>query len=504
MIAKQKKLLVICTVIFAVILVLYLAVIRPLVNTEEPAQPGDPLETVEGETVSVNGRIFMYPQVERAYMQSIKVVNEHGSYEFYRDENDDFQIRGYEGTVFDGTKFATLVTNVGYTLSKVKVTDNATAAQLAEYGLDNPKAHWTLTTTDGETYTVYVGYDLLTGGGYYTMLEGRRTVYVLDEALATTVLAPIESLCTPVLVAGVPQNEYYKIDNFTIMKGDDVFVMISILDKKLQQNPEAAVEHFMRYPSGYYPNSDLLLEILYGYGALAGTHVEKLGPTAEDMKAYGLDDPAYTVYFEYGGEKIYLFFSELQGDGTYYATSSMFPLTVSVVDEASVSYLQHDLISWIAVYPFQQWITAVRKLDIVGSGADVSFTLNHGVDSSGAATLSVSADTGKEIPNSDINNFRQFYKTLLSIAIEDYTPLTDLEKAALVTEENCILTFTITMTNGTETVYRFYPYSGTGRRSLMTVNGHGEFYVLTDLVVKIASDANKVLYDLDVDSYGKN
>ena len=38
----------------------------------------------------------------------------------------------------------------------------------------------------------------------------------------------------------------------------------------------------------------------------------------------------------------------------------------------------------------------------------------------------------------------------------------------------------------------------------MTINGEGEFYVQTDLIEKIASDANKVLSGLDINSYGKN
>ncbi len=504
MIAKQKKLLILCAVIFAVMLVLYLAVVRPLVNTEMPEETKKPVETVEGEAVSNNGRIFMFPHVERAGMQSIKIENQYGSFEFYRDANNDFQLRGFEGVAYDLTKFSTLVTNVGYTLAKVKVVDNATDAELQEYGLDDPQANWTLTTTTGEVYKVYIGYDLLTGGGYYAMLEGRRTVYALDESLAQTVLAPVESLCTPVLLAGIPENEYYKINHFTVMRGDDVFVMVGILDKELQQNPEAVVEHYMMYPDGYYPNSDKIFEILYSYVALAGSYVEKLGPTDEDIESYGLSDPAYTIYFEYEGAKVYLFFSELQENGTYYVSSSLFPDVVSVIEAATVPYIQQDLISWVAVYPFQQWITSVEKMEIVGGGVDVSFALTHGTDADGVATLSVAASNGKEIPNGEIHNFRQFYKTLLSVAIQDYAPLTEAEKAELVKDENCILTFKITLKGGNETEYRFYPYSSTGRRSLMTVNGHGEFYVLTDLIEKIASDAQKVLDDLDVNAYGKN
>ena len=114
------------------------------------------------------------------------------------------------------------------------------------------------------------------------------------------------------------------------------------------------------------------------------------------------------------------------------------------------------------------------------------------------------SSTGKYIPNADVTNFRQFYRTLLSVKIEDYVPMTAEEIAALTADEaNCLLSFTITNLKGQDTVYKFYPYSGSGRRALMTVNGHGEFYVLTDLVEKIASDANKVLAGLDVNSYAK-
>ena len=143
-------------------------------------------------------------------------------------------------------------------------------------------------------------------------------------------------------------------------------------------------------------------------------------------------------------------------------------------------------------------------MEIHGAGADVKFDLTHGKDEAGNNTLDVQCSTGKFIPNADVVNFRQFFRTLLSVKIEDYVPLSEDEIAALTADEkNCLLTFTITNLNGENTVYKFYPYSGSGRRALMTVNGYGEFYVLTDLIEKIASDANKVLAGLDVNSYAK-
>lgn len=501
---KQKRFSLICLIVFAALLIAYFAVIRPLTAVSDEKET-TALETLPGEAAGVNGRYLMFPQVERKGMQSILVENEYGTYEFYRDANGDFQIRGHEGTAFDLTKFSSLVTSCGYTLAKLKVVDNATDAELAEYGLDKPAAHWTLTTTTGDAYTVYVGYDLLTGGGYYCMLEGRRSVYVLDTSLKDSVLRPIEYLCSPVLLAGISKNDYFMIDNFTVMHGEEILCSFKIVDKAEQNNPEAMVENRMVYPAPYYPNEDILYQIYYEFMSLSGTEVVKLGASEADFETYGLAAPAHTIYFQYNGAEVALLFSEKQSDATYYAASSLFPDTVVKIAADTVKYLEYDLIDWIAVYPFQQWITAVSELSVSGSGADVTFSLTHGTDENNAATLDVTASTGVHITNEYVHNFRQFYKTLLSIAIKDYAELTDGEIRTLISDEkNCILTLTIVGLTGEKTVYRFYPYSGAGRRALMTINGSGEFYVETDLIRKIASDANKVLAGLDVNAYGKN
>lgn len=503
MIAKQKRLLIICGIVFAVLLVAYIAFIRPLTAPEEGEEEIELPETLEGEDVSELGRFYMFPHVQRAGMQSIKVENEYGSYEFYRDKNGDFQIRGFEGAAYNLERFSELVTSAGHTLAKVKVVDNATDAELEEYGLHDPQANWVVTTTTGEIYKVYVGYDLLTGGGYYCMLEGRRSVYVLDEGLTKTILAPIENLCSPALIAGIQQDDYYVVDNFIMMHGEEILCAIGITDPADHQNAQSLQENYMIHPSGYFPNTDMYYKLLYDIATLTGRYVVKLGPTDGDLAEYGLENPAHTVSFAYGGMDFMLLFSERQADGSYYAMSNLFPQVVSIAGE-TVEFLEYDLLDWVQAYPFQQWLTSVESTEVVGSGADVKFTLHHGTDAEGNATLAVTTNTGKTIPAEEVYNYRQFFKTLLSVAIQGYAPLTEEEIDALATDENCILTFTIVQTNGKTTVYRFYPYSSTGRRALMTVNGFGEFYVQTDLVEKIASDANKVLSGLIVDSYGKD
>lgn len=513
MMSKQKKKLILLLGIFAALLALYFAVIVPLVESGQLPLDTDPPDTVDGEVIGVGDRYMIYPQVEREKIRSLKVENEHGSYEFYTDKNGTFQIRGHEGVAYDQTKFANLVTSVGYPLAKVKVVDNATDQELEEFGLLTPRAYWTLTTTAGKTYRVAVGYDLLTGGGYYVMLDGRRSVYVLDDTLEDGVLASVEYMTSCILVTGLSQESYLSVDNFTVRRNGDILVKINQVPESERVNDQALLENIISYPEGYYPNEELYYNVLFSYVEYTGESVLYLDPTSEEYLACGLPDmhaenaepPAYQVSFDVAGEPIILYFSEKQPDNTYNVVSSLFPEKIVSVSADSCEYLEKDLLAWLARYPFQQWIITVSAMEIRGAGADVKFTLTHGKDAAGNGTLEVQSSTGKFIPNEDVINFRQFFRTLLSVKIEDYVPMTEENIATLTADEaNCLLSFTITNLQGEDTVYKFYPYSGSGRRALMTVNGHGEFYVLTDLIEKIASDANKVLAGLDVNSYAKD
>jgi hypothetical protein len=133
---------------------------------------------------------------------------------------------------------------------------------------------------------------------------------------------------------------------------------------------------------------------------------------------------------------------------------------------------------------------------------DVSFKLHHGTNEEGNATLAVDCSDGQHIDNNNIYNFRQFYKTLLSVILQEYTPLSEEEKTALTSDPNkLLLTFSYTTNNGETTEFKFYQY--TTRRAFVTVNGVGEFYCYVDLMEKIISDTEKVLVGMDINSYGK-
>jgi len=503
MLKKQKKLAISFGIAFVVLLVLYFVVVAPLLASNEEEK--EPVETVEGELLGFNDRFLMFPQIERSGIQEIEVHNAYGTYTFYRDAADTFQLKGYEGMSYDQDLFSSFVVSAGYAIAMDKIVDNATPEQLAEYGLDAPQAYWILTTIEGEKHQVNVGDILVTEGGYYCSYEGRNTVYILSTALADTILQPVEKMITPLLTAGMTQNNYFEADNLTVWRDEELFVRIVRKDAAALSNQNALVEYKMTYPAPYEPNTTLISQILYNFMALQGTETVKIGPSDEDLEAYGLTEPAYIISYTFQDITFYLFFSEPLSDGSYYAASSMYGYElIAKVSADTMGWLESDLFAWISEYPVQEYITKIDTMRVVAgdNSLDVSFQLHHSLDADGNALLEVDSSDGGHISNTNVGNFRQFYKTMLAIRLIEYTPLTEEEKVALLSnDDKLMLTFSYTTLSGETLEFKFYQY--TTRHAFVTINGIGEFYTLVDLVEKVLNDTERVLVGMDIDAHGK-
>ncbi len=505
---KRQRILLIClAALFALLIVGYIFVVRPMVKPE-PQPEAEPLETEAGEVV-LGDRFFMFGDIRTEDVAKIEVKNEHGGFAFTRNDKGAFVIEGYDRVPYDESKLATLVSLTTYTLSKTKVASGANDEKLAEYELTEPRASWTVTTNNGEEHTVYVGGRLLTGGGYYCMYEGRRSVYVLDNDVETAVLCPIESYVNPVICAAISQDDFYMVDDFTVFKGKEQLFSLRLVDKDEMVNKDALAEVIMDYPTAYYPDSPFYYEILYQYMGFIGDSCYKLGVTDEDMVKTGLDAPAHTVTFKYNGAEYALYFSQLQEDGYYYALSNVYPEYIAKIAGESVEYLEFDLIDWIDAGLFQQYITNISEMTVKTGDIDVTFHLSHSLSADGSTQLLDVTANGKRFSQDEVSNFRQYYKSFLAIAIEDYIladeycTMTEAELEEYYKDEsNVYLTFIYKTTEGKTTVMKFYKYST--RHSAATVNGVGEFYVVTDLITKIASDTQRVLNGEKVTAFAKN
>jgi hypothetical protein len=208
-----------------------------------------------------------------------------------------------------------------------------------------------------------------------------------------------------------------------------------------------------------------------------------------------------------------LFVSKRQADGTYYAVSNLYGYsTVVKVGADKLGWLEDDAFRWIFPTPFFENITNVNRITLKGADVDVDYRLTHGTDENGNPTLDVvEVNSGVSIPNAEVNNFRQYYKTMLNITNQEYAKLSEEDREALIADESRVrLTMTYEDAKGVTTEFKFYQYYSasenhiSGGKIFVVVNGVGEFYTTNDLIDKVVNDTARVLDGLDVDAYGQN
>ena len=530
-IANRKKLIIVLAVLFVLLTVAWFAVIKPMTRIEDNKDVT--LDLLDGE-VQITSRLtnfYIFQPVERSSIQSIEVENEFGGYRVYRDATDTFQLDGFKGLSFDPEVFSSLVVTSGTPTAMMRVATDLDEKGLAEYGLDHPRASWTLTSTAGDTYKMYVGDELLTEGGYYVSYDARPgVVYIVSSTLADTILQPPFKLLSPLLTAGLSTNTMYFVDEFTVWHGNDLFVNIHRLPDEQKKNPDAIVEVELLYPRPgdrsngevYEVNDDQYFTILYNFMALEGEEVVAFMPTDEELASFGLDMtednlPPYTIRYNFENEgqqyEFTIFVSLRQPDGYYYAISNLYGFTTVVkVGPDKLGWLEDDAFRWIFPTPFFENIVNVRRITLKGEDVDVDYRLTHGTVNETTPTLEVDeVRSGVHIPNEEVNNFRQYYKTMLNITNQEYAALSDEDRAALIADENRVrLTMTYEDMNGIQTEFKFYQYYAaseqhlSGGKIFVVVNGVGEFYTTNDLVDKVVNDTARVLDGLDVDAYGQN
>lgn len=487
---KQRRTIIILAIIVAAAIAAYFLVVLPLVNYVEEIT-AETVHLLDGEELGTNDRILMFSHEEKADIQSIRVHNEYGEWGVHYDEEvEDFYIDDYPEAPYDKELFSSLIVSAGYTLSMTRVTEDA--EDMSEYGLadsDNP-AYYTLTTRDGEEHTVYIGDPIPTNAGYYCRYKDRNAVYVLDKTLSDTLLQPLETMITPMLTLPMSTNDYFTIKNFAIMKGEEITVLITYLEEEEKEEEAALGSYHMLAPANYTVNDSNYSVALEQLTNFQGTSTLVYDPTEEELAEYGLLEPAYSIYYEYQGIQQSVVFSEKNENGNYYAYSLLFNL-ITEIDGTTNEWLDWDIIEWVDEPIFMMNIndvatitvesdTATRTFDLVGDGQELVVTERA---------------TGFQ---PEVYNFRQFYKTLLSIYMQDYVGMTDEEIAALDDSKDLYLTLTVETRAGVTHVYKFYPYST--RRAYYTVDGVGEFYVLRDMATKVISDAEKVMTNTEIDS----
>lgn len=458
---------------------------------------------LEGEVLGTSNRIYMYDPYDRSQIQSIEVRNSVDEFSFYyNSEHEDFFVEDHLEATYNQELFASLIVSTG----KPTVIERAFehCEDFSEYGLADSQspASFTVTTRDGVSQTVYIGNMTAAGNGYYARHSERDALYVLAASLDATLLGPLETLITPTLALPMSQADYYTIKNFAVVKDDEITVLLTFLDEDKKNELGMDSSYYMIYPTAYSVNSTSYSEVLTVLTNFQGLRTAVFNPNEEDLAQYGLSKPAFGISYEYNDIKQEIFFSEKNEDGNYYAVSPLFNL-IAELDGETMRWLEWELIEWVDDPIFMMNINEIATVTVESSTA----TRNFDLTGEGEELVITERET-KFRP--EVQNFRQFYKVLLSTHLQGYVrdDLT-VEQTDALKEKTPDLTLTVETRAGKTIVYRFYVYSTL--RTYYTVDylhdtseAEGVFYIMTSSMNKIISDAEKVMTNTAVDSTARN
>lgn len=370
------------------------------------------VDTVGTETVGTNSKILIFPHIKKSNILSVEVNNSYGKYSFSRrnanmelDKNSDFVIDSSPTTPYDLDLFGTLYVCAGYTLSTLKIQEPIKDAngEFSEYGLvpqvrtryvldgdtgeqteqteqyNYVPASCVITDTSGNSHKLIIGDALVTGGGYYvqyvdisTGVEQKRdAVYVLDNTVGTTILAPIEDYVTPMLCYPMNSNNYYDVENFTISEKTDgagpsdsqiynkkiSFTYVDINDR-FGTLAASAPYLFSLELDGYYASDASINSCLYNFYSPSLVGIKEFMPSNATLEKYGLytqkRDESGKVVTNQAGEPVYIPFSsytvefnyDILDDNNQYSSTVHQLIFVSDIDyEETGNYYTYTIVS---------------------------------------------------------------------------------------------------------------------------------------------------------------
>ncbi len=475
------------------------------------------VDTADGEVVSDLQRLLIFPKVDTEKLRSLKIVNETGTYTFTRNQNGKMCIKGYEEVAYNAETYSYLAAFCGNLVAMERYgSETVEKYGLAEYGLDEPTATFSVSSTEGRTYTIHMGDPIVSGNGYYVMLEGRNTVYIINSYYSM-VTAPVEYYVKPVLAHGLTSMNYPEVYNFKVYSFtyDAEGKAKAHLDTALtfwplseRENTEYQTQVYKMVDEalmGYIPNTNSVTTTMEKIAQPSTATVVKLGADPGSLEKYGLDKPikliSYETNLKQGNStflmRTYISVSEMTEDRTHYVTTEVqlsedgenfytmpaYDLILEM-DRSELLFAGYGPIDWVEQSYFSRNIMIVDSFEIVTGGK--TYTLYLEADEEDITKVTAVFD-GKSV-NIDIDEFKIYYRNLLYGKLYDATGLSDEEHKAIADkDENFQFSFRVkTKVNKLDHTYAFYRMSEI--KSYLTINGGGEFYVLGTFVEKYASD----------------
>lgn len=416
----------------------------------------------DGDGRSGETSVYQVTDYSAEQVEAIEVLNAAG---------ERYTIRlGAEGVSIDGAgpgvplRRTLLLPVINLLLQGVSYSEPLPAERAGEYGMDTPRAVFTICFTGGETAVLRLGDETVKKNGVYLWPEDSGEVYVVEYAYDTLAGYGVYDYIDPVL-AEIDQSGGFTISRLTLTNRT-AGTELDIIRKPDTDRMDPSIYSYQVTGLRVYDAADDKLNA-YLFDHLAPLRAEgvyTLDTSEENLEKLGLLEPACVLSFtdDRQGEAAFRF-SRL-GDGTALVMAEGVPVVYELA-EADAALLDVTLEQIVSPFLLLQNITDVERFTVFDGEKEFVFDLQSDPDS---GELLVSCG-GEAV---DTASFRKLYSRAATIYLQGMAERPEGKEPVLRVTYGC--------RNGEIYVTEFIPIDG--RRCFAALNGSGEFYVrLTDV-----------------------
>lgn len=444
-----------------------------------------------------------------AQIEKIKVENQFDTYtlkSFTATETTTDPSTGEEDTTTSSTQY----TLVGYedfaledgdpdslasdcsAVSFNKIIEADATDNLADYGLDAPRAVATVTYTDGRKAVIRVGNDALQGLGVYIAFGDSNAVYITDSDSVDTLLTGMKDLISLTIneTADDSESSDFQYINLT---GSAYGEKITL---KMNDDTESITDSFkLTAPYDEFAENEVASSVSGAVRGLMAEEVVSLSPTAKELKKYGLSAKYACLDAEYPDVKVNLIASQPDEDGKCYLMKKGGDI-VYLISADTIPWVTTTLEDLTSNYILSAKLQGLFSVKVNAGGKDYSFrtktVTTESTDDNGSTTESTTTTIEYNSGQITTGYFQTYFNNFALLKKSDKTKDNPSGKADL--------TITYDFSGDRETqVVKFF--KAKNNRHIVTVDSKPVGYVYSSYVNKIIDQTSDIAKDKQVDSF---
>ncbi len=472
-----------------------------LVNYKDRQASEESSETTEDSTTLLS--------LETDTIQSIYFKNESTEMTLNRTEDDNWEKSDDNSFPVNQTNANNMMNAFADLSASSTITEDAD--NLADFGLDNPVIQISVTAEDGKTTKIALGAEAPVAGGYYTVLNDGKEVYIVEAAFFSKFNYNLTEMTA---VETIPAVTAENITHLTVENKDKPGFEI-VYDEDNPADFAGLTNWTMKQPyeTPVPADADAVSTLLANYSGMS--FLSCVDYDAGDLGIYGLEEPAATVSLEYFEEytkdtdnsaegdtnsetdesiataeedevlktKLYYSYELIIGttdeDGNYYAKSKDSNAVNTMSADAVAQLIDIDAYSNVNHYINLINLDSINRLEVNFGGETYTMTMEKTeAAADDTATQDAESESTKyyfDDKEVEEDNFKELYQLIISPTTEREIPEEYFENN---TEQTPYLTLTFHFTDTEDTAtIQYKPYD----ESFYVANINGVEYFLTDL-----------------------